>query len=204
MKALLLSALLGAACISSNSWAAEVKSPEEFMRGNYGWTIQGIDGDRGVFGKFANFTCFDDRLAPPRIESEVEKRRWGTQCNTVRRSGENLKAMIFVTWSNKQHKKPITPDEYADSVAQGMAGGKDSGGHEAKCTKSVKDAGGRVVDHYDCSMVLPFGTFFANFIHFEHKGVEYYVRAQNASNAPSQSGPRDAVLLLTSRLTFGD
>lgn len=204
MKTVLLSALLAASVISSNSWAAEVKSPEEFMRENYGWTVQGIDGERGLFGKFRNFACFDDRLAPPRNDSEVEKRRWGTQCNTVRKSGENLAAMIFVTWSSKQHKKPITPDEYADSVAQGMAGGKDSGGYEAKCTKSAKNAGGRVVDLYDCNMILPFGTFFANFIHFEHKGVEYYVRAQNASNTPSQSGPQDAISLLASRLTFGE
>lgn len=193
-----------AAVVCFPGWAAEVKSPEQFMRENYGWTIQGIDGERGLFGKFRNFACFDDRLSPPRSDSDLEKRRWGTQCSTVRGSGENLAAMVFVSWSNKQHKKPITSEKYADSVARGMAGGKDSGGYEAKCTKSLGSAGGRAVDFYDCSMVLPFGTFFANFIHFEHRGIEYFVRAQNASNAPSQDGPREAVSLLVSQLVFDD
>jgi hypothetical protein len=53
-------------------------------------------------------------------------------------------------------------------------------------------------------MVLPFGTFFANFLHFEHKGLDFFVRAQNASSTPSQSGPRDAVTAVAARLAFSE
>jgi hypothetical protein len=113
MRAWSLSILLFAACVSHTCMAGEVSSPEEFLRQSYSWTIRGIDGERGLFGKFRNFACHDDRLAPPRAESEVEKRRWGTQCNTKRGQGENLAAMVFVTWVNKRHVKPVSVEEYA-------------------------------------------------------------------------------------------
>jgi hypothetical protein len=203
-KALRLPLLLAATCIASVCAAGEVPSPEEFLSQTYGWTIKGLDSERGLFGKFRNFACYDDRLGPPKTDIDLEKRRWGTQCTTKRGKGENLAAMIFISWVNKRHLKPVSAEEYADSVAQGMAGGKDAAGFEAKCAKSPGSAGGKSLTLYDCSMVLPFGTFFANFVQFEHRGIEFFVRAQNASNTPSQGGPRDTMGQLVSSLTFAD
>ena len=196
--------VLAAVMRTSVCAAAEVPSPEEFLRKSFGWTIQGVDSERGISGKFRNFACFDDRLMPPVAEDDVKKRRWGVPCHTIRGQGENLAAMIFVTWVNARHSKPVTPEEYAESVAQGMGGGKAGGGAEAKCSKNPGNAGGKALLLYDCSMVLPFGTFFANFVSFEHRGLEYYVRAQNASNSPSQIGPRETMEQLVSRLRFSE
>ena len=77
--------------------AGEVESPEKFMSESYGWTISSLDNERGWGGRYKNFACFDDRLAPPVNKEESSRKRFGVQCQTKRVNRENLGAMIFVT-----------------------------------------------------------------------------------------------------------
>jgi hypothetical protein len=196
-KVLCISLLL----IANVCVAGEVSSPEAFMRENYGWTITKMDGELGASGNFRNFKCYDDRLSPPKTEEENKKRRLGTQCETKRNQRENLGAMIFVTWVNPKHEKPITTSSFQQEVANFMANEKQNKS-VPKCEKQRLLQSEKNIDLYDCAMVLPFGTYFASFLHFEHRGVEYYVRAANASDTPYPSSPKDKIREILKVLSF--
>ena len=186
---------------ATNCIAGESPSPEAFMRENYGWTIAKIDEERGVFGDYKNFTCLDDRLSPPKNAEEETNRRWGTQCFTKRNQGENLGAMIFVTWTNPKHSKPISKKKYEHQVADVMANEKD-GNSEPNCEKQTIEARDRQIELYDCSMTLPFGTFFASYLKFQHRGINYFIRAANASQSPDSAAPKEKIRKIYKSLAF--
>jgi hypothetical protein len=198
MKEILFTSLL---LIANLCVAGEVSSPEAFMRENYGWTISNIDSELGVFGNFKQFKCYDDKLSPPRTEEENLKKRWATQCLTKRYPGENLGAMMFVTWVNPKHAKPITTSQFQQDIANGMANQKENNS-EPRCEKQLLPQPDKKIDLYDCAMVLPFGTYFASFLHFEHRGIEFYVRAANASNTPDSRSPKDKIREILKALSF--
>ena len=181
--------------------AGEVSSPETFMRENYGWTINNLDSELGMFGNFRAFKCYDDKLSPPKTEEENDKKRWASPCVTYRDKDENLAARIVVTWVNPKHKKPITKDYYQQSVANGMANEKENNS-EPKCEKQALPEAEKSIVLYDCAMILPFGTYFASYLHFEHRGIEFYVRAANASNKPDSSTPKEKVREILKAMSF--
>ncbi len=182
--------------------AGEVQSPELFLRESYGWTIAKLDDERGLFGSYKNFNCYDDRLQAPRNADESASRRIGVSCNTKRYSNENLGAMIFVTWANPAHKNPVRTQEVLEKAANQMAGNEKERNAEPKCELQKTDTGGKQLEIYDCSMVLPFGTYFASVLHFEHRGLDFYIRVQNASNIPYPSEPKKAVRAIAEALIF--
>lgn len=186
---------------AGTSGAGEAQSPEQFMRNSYGWTIEKLDEERGMFGQYRNFTCFDDRLAPPSNADQEATRRWGTACHTKRNQAENLSAMIFVTWVNPKHPKRITSNSFQQEVANLMANDKNAGA-EPICEKQPVEPAGKQVDLYDCKMVLPFGTFFASYLHFQQRGVDFFVRAANASNTPDAAAPKDTIRQIYKALSF--
>ena len=117
-----LFAVLAAVLMGALARAGEVQSPEKFLMETYGWNINGLDGERGAFGDYRAFACFDDRIGQPRTEEQSLQRRWGTQCQTVRTSGENLGAMIFLSWVNTRHPKLQTLSNIFEFGASQMAG----------------------------------------------------------------------------------
>ena len=117
-----LFAVLAAVLMGALARAGEVQSPEKFLMETYGWNINGLDGERGAFGNYRAFACFDDRIGQPRTEEQSLQRRWGTQCQTVRTSGENLGAMIFLSWVNTRHPKLQTLSNIFEFGASQMAG----------------------------------------------------------------------------------
>ncbi len=183
--------------------AAEVQSPERFLKEHYGWTIGKLDDERGVFGQYKNFNCFDDRLGPPKAGEDGSTRRMGAECQTKRFSNENLGAMIFVSWANPAHPKPITIQQVFDVAARQMAGAQRDEGFQAKCgSPEVIDKSGKALSVYDCAMVLPFGTFFASFLHFQHRGTDFYIRIQYAANTPFPNEPKETARKIAGALVF--
>lgn len=187
------------------SSAGEVNSPEQFLMAAYGWTIKGLDNEHGWFGDFRAFACFDDRLGPPKSPDESVKRRWGTQCQTKRARGENLGAMIFLSWVNPKHPKPQRASDIFEFDARQMAGSAvEDQGSEAKCGAPEQvDRIGKAIAIYDCAMVLPFGTYYASFVQFQHRDIEYFIRIRNASSAPIPDVPSRTARKIASVLTFG-
>jgi hypothetical protein len=179
---------------------AQAQSPESFMARTYGWTVRGLDSERSSNGRFRAFACFEDRLAPPVTAADFLNHRWGTQCRTVRDRGENLEAMLYVTWVNPRFSNPVTTAEYEREVAKIMAGGKS--GSEPRCVSTAVLNGNSRMARFDCEMVLPFGTYYASFLQFEHRGIEYYLRAQNASVDPVPHGPPAAIDDILPRIVF--
>lgn len=196
-------ALCAALLASNTALAGEVQSPEQFLTQTYGWTIKGLDNERGLFGDYRAFACFDDRIGQPKTEQESLKRRWGTQCQTVRASSENLGAMIFLSWTNPRHPKPQTAAAVFDFTASQMAGSQKDQGYDAKCgaPEQVERAGKRIAI-YDCVMVLPFGSYYASFVQFQHRDFEYFIRVQNASSAPIANVPNRTARKIAAALAF--
>jgi len=183
--------------------AAEVPSPEKFMAEAYGWTIKGLDGERGMFGDFRALACFDDRVGQPKTEEQSRQRRWGTQCQTVRTGGENLGAMTFISWVNPRHPKPQTLSGVFEFGASQMAGNQKDQGFEAKCgAPETVDRSGKQIEIYDCAMVLPFGTYYASFVRFQHRDFDYVIRLQNASSAPMPNVPNKTARKIVAALAF--
>jgi hypothetical protein len=184
-------------------FAAEVDSPEQFMKSRYGWTIRGLDAEKGVFGKYKRFACFDDRVTPPRAEEEFATKRFGSDCNSKRARNENLSAMIFIVWSNPKHEKPHQIKDEVDRTAKAMAGAQADQGIDAKCSDVEKISLNQTsFEVLDCSIALPFGTFFASFAAFELRGLRYIFRVQNASSVPSADEPKRVVRDLVKAVTI--
>lgn len=185
------------------SSAGEINAPERFLMETYGWTIKGLDNERGLFGDYRAFACFDDRIAQPKTTEESAKRRWGTQCQTKRASGENLGAMIFLSWVNPKHPKPQSAANIFEFTASQMAGSAKDQGYEAKCGAPEQvDRAGKAIAIYDCVMVLPFGSYYASFVQFQHRDFQYFIRVQNASSAPIPDVPGKTARQLAAALLF--
>ncbi len=173
------------------------------MSNNYGWTIAGIDGERGVSDSYRNFNCFDDRTGQPKTEQESLKRRWGTQCQTVRVNREDLGAMIYVTWLNPRFPKPQTAAGVFDFAASVMAGSQKDQGYEVKCGEPEHlERAGKKISVYDCAMVLGFGTYYASFVQFQHRDYDYFIQLRNASSRPIPDVPNKTARKIAALLTF--
>jgi hypothetical protein len=184
--------------------AGEVESPEKFMSESYGWTISGLDNERGWGGRYKNFVCFDDRLAPPANKEESSRKRFGVQCQTKRVNRENLGAMIFITWSNPSHSRPFTDQAMLEYSANQMAGNVNERNAEPRCTSEDIEAAGKKLKIYDCDMALPFGTFHASMLQFQHRELVYYIRVQNASNTPFHKEPKETVRTIAKDLVVSN
>lgn len=196
--------LLVASAIPFGAIAGEVESPEKFMLDNYGWTISNLDSERGWGGRYKNFVCHDDRLSPPANADESAKRRFGVQCQSKRINRENLGAMIFVTWANPNHTRPFTDQAMLDYSANQMAGNVNERNAEPKCVSEDIEAAGKNLRIYDCDMFLPFGTFHASMLQFQHREIVYFIRVQNASNTPFPIEPKETVRAIAKALVISN
>lgn len=99
---------------------------------------------------------------------------------------------LFIAQGRK-HSRPFTDQAMLEYSANQMAGNVNERNAEPKCTSEDIEAAGKKLKIYDCDMVLPFGTFHASMLQFQHRELIYYIRVQNASNTPFHKEPKEAV-----------